>query len=357
MNLGPIVCRADGDLDIGFGHVLRCINLVSQIPTERKPVLVTRLNAATAALAEAAGWTTVDVPADADDAAEASLALDAARELNARIIVTDLGHRNMLADDARLAEYHHYLRMRRGPLVLGIEDCRGSRFASDIAVVPYECGSLAPAEPGCTVLAGLAYAILNPDIAAAARQPRALRSEADRILVCIGGADPLRLTAKVTRALATFGNRDLEVRVLVGPGGDEQVRAELAEICGTLNGAEIFSFGNDYSKLLLWADVLISGEGLIRFDAAATGTPSLIITQFDHDSELIRRYLALGAAHLIGPAEELTPQRIARDAIELLADVGRRRRQSQRGKELVDGEGPDRIAAAVRLRLRVAGAS
>ncbi len=343
-----ILCRADAGRDIGFGHILRCVNLLEQMKADVQPVLAMRRGDGFDAVAESrrkAGWAVVALPEYADMSADVDMILEACDEHDVRIVLTDLCHRNMLADGDWLPAYHRRLRQSGHHLVMSIEDCRCRELASDIAVVPYECGR--PdwvADLNCTVLAGFSYTVLSAPVAeAAASRHREVRDVADRVLVCIGGGDPLQLSLRVTRALAALETRQPRLRVLIGPGVSETSRAELKAICKTMHDASIHDFGTSYIDLLYWADVLVCGEGLMRFDAAATGMPTLVISQFDHDSSLIRHYFSLGVADLMGAAQNLTQDRIGVDILSLLNDRDRRTQQSHRGKALIDGLGPNRI--------------
>jgi len=347
MIAGRILCRADAGRDIGFGHFLRCVNLLEQVEAKLPPVLAMRQGDGFDAVAEsrrAAGWMVVGLPEDADMATDADMTLQACREHDVQIVLTDLCHRDILQDGDWLPRYHRRLRRAGQHILISIEDCRCRELASDIAVIPYDCGTQDwSLDSGCNVLAGFSYTVLSKPVAVATSRPRDIRASADRVLVCIGGGDPLDLSLSVTRALADLGPRQPRLRVLAGPGVSNASRGELRAICGTMHDAAVHNFGPDYVDLLYWADLLVCGEGLMRFDAAATGMPALVMTQFDHDSALISHYFSLGVAELIGPAQSLSPTRIGTEVLALLNDCERRREQNRRGKALIDGRGPSRI--------------
>lgn len=348
---GRILCRADAGRDMGFGHVLRCVNLLEQMPIDEAPILLMRRGDGFDTVAEArraAGWTVIGIAEHADLSADIDATIGACEEHDVRVVITDLCHREMLEAGDRLPTYHRGVRARERRTLVSIEDCRCKELTSDIAVIPYECGATSwSADSACTVLSGFRYAVLSASVAQAAARPRTIRETADRVLICIGGGDPLWLSLTVTQALAALGERQPRLRVLLGPGVGRSTREQISAICRSMRDATIHDFGAAYTDLLFWADVLVCGEGLMRFDAAATGTPALVITQFDHDSDLVRHYLSLGVADLMGTAQTLSHDHIGESVRSLLSDRNRRAEQSRLGKALIDGRGPQRIFDAL----------
>ena len=83
----------------------------------------------------------------------------------------------------------------------------------------------------------------------------------------------------------------------------------------------------------------------MRFEAAITGTPSITISQFEHDSDVLARFYAAGTTRHAGLGASLEPGNCRMGSESLAQDPKHRRDQMQRGMALYDGLG---AAAAFR---------
>jgi spore coat polysaccharide biosynthesis predicted glycosyltransferase SpsG len=332
-----------------MGHMMRCLSFAESLPVSVMPILVIRDSTDGAKVTEpliAKGWTIHPLPADVDDRTDAIETARLAQEIGARLLVTDLCHREILKDPMRLVRYHRELRAYGAPFVLSIEDSRMTRFTSNVAVIwnsSNERELTGAALDDCRVLVGLRYFICNPKIAAAGRSKHAIREEASRVLVSIGGSDPKDITAKVARALTTLPDSTVEVKIVLGTAATTELLRKVEEVCDPASGLTLLKFTDSMATLLQWADIAIIGEGLIKYEAAITGTPSLMISQFDHDSQPIREFLRLGCARYLGSGDKLREADIADAMTELLADSVGRAALSHAGKTALDGRGMERI--------------
>ena len=118
---------------------------------------------------------------------------------------------------------------------------------------------------------------------------------------------------------------------------------QIKEICGKQKNFHCIPFSNDFLKSAAWADIAITGEGLIKYETAAIGTPTLMITQFDHDSDVILRFIEKGATEYLGRADRLTQNDMTKSIHDILKDQKLRTSLVKRGTNLIDGKGLSRI--------------
>jgi UDP-2,4-diacetamido-2,4,6-trideoxy-beta-L-altropyranose hydrolase len=346
MNDIRVLFRAEASNTLGLGHLMRCLALASSMPASWARCLVMMARPSESVLSVIPeDWHVVSLPVDARPKDDARLTAAAATRLNANIVVTDLCHQDMLKEPNALAAYHGQLRANMAARLISIGDCRVPRYASDLAIVPYDCPGPAGFDEDERILTGLNYYICRPEFAEAAAADREIGGEGCRILVCIGGSDPLGATAMVAKALSGEGFDGVEARLIVGAGASDGLFAEVKEICRGREGLSVRRHAENICADLCWADLAVLGEGLTKFEAALVGTPSLIISQFDHDSEVVRRFYAYGTAKYAGRVDELTAADIAREILTLLDDADARRTQSLAGRKLLDGHGAQRIVA------------
>lgn len=349
----PIVFRADASQILGIGHMMRCLSFAESLPVSVAPFLVMRNSADWGKVTEpliAKGWGIHPLPADVEDKTDAMETARLTQEIGARLLVTDLCHRETLKDPMRLVRYHRALRAYGAPFVLSIEDSRMIGFTSNVAVI-WNSGNkhelTGAALDDCRVMVGLRYFICHPQIAAAGRGKRAIREEASRVLVSIGGSDPKGITAKVARALASLPDITVEAKIVLGTAATSELWQKVEKACDSASGLTSLKFTDSMATLLQWADIAITGEGLVKYEAAITGTPSLMISQFDHDSQPIREFIQLGCARYLGSGDKLSEADIADAVTELLTDSVGRAALSRAGKTAVDGRGMERIFSEV----------
>jgi spore coat polysaccharide biosynthesis predicted glycosyltransferase SpsG len=271
-----------------------------------------------------------------------------AARLGCRLLVTDLCTTQRLTRPAELTAYHETLTRGTRAYVVTFDNGTGVSYASDMVVVPYyRAGTRGGVARGFqTVLWGAEYFVFRPEFVAAAAVPRRLRPTARNILVTIGGSDPYHLSAKVARAVAMLDPATTAVRFVVGAAGAPGVAAEIGASMAEWGGPhEVLHQPRDLARHMLWADIAVTGEGLTKYETAVTGTPSLMISQFDTHGELVRDFEKAGTTWHVGNGRELSVEEIGKALMRLREDRARRGHMSRRGRDLVDGRGVQRVIA------------
>jgi UDP-2,4-diacetamido-2,4,6-trideoxy-beta-L-altropyranose hydrolase len=77
------------------------------------------------------------------------------------------------------------------------------------------------------------------------------------------------------------------------------------------------------------------------------GLPSLLIALADNQEPLARGLDAAGAAIDLGRAEALDLEVLRHELLDLRDEGPRRKTMSERGRQLLDGRGAERVAAAL----------
>lgn len=345
-----VVFRADVSPFVGLGHLIRCMSLSENLEGVDDFVLITRPDDRVGDVtkpAHDAGWQIKSLTPDLSDQGDALATSLIAQEEGADLVVTDLCSRAYLDKPGRLAAYHNHLRDQLSQPLLSIEDCRMTEFTSDVAIVPYDCGTgttLNRAGPGCRVFAGTEFYICDKRLAEW-RKARVVRDNASRILVAVGGSDPLGVAAQVGQALSAQPGKGYEVRIIAGHGLNPDRKAGLRQLCIAHPEFRMIEFASDIGEHLIWSDIAVLGEGLIRFEAAITGTPSVTISQFEHESDVLNRFYAVGTTDYLGPASSLGAEELRSGIAQLAESRDRRLKQSEIGMKRFDGNGVGRVAA------------
>jgi spore coat polysaccharide biosynthesis predicted glycosyltransferase SpsG len=228
----------------------------------------------------------------------------------------------------------------------------------DLADRPHDCDLLVDPNPERTptdygdltgrdtrLLLGPRYALLRPEFAE--RRPaevRPPRPRAERLLITLGGADPKNVSQRVLESLPHLAGAAMRTLLVIGPANPH--RASLAPIARSL-GVEVAVDPPDLAALMLGSDMAITTGSTSFWELACLGVPALIIVCAENQRAIACAAERAGAALVVGDSAHLEPASLAAEITTLAADAARRRRMSEAGRNLVDGNGAARVADAV----------
>jgi UDP-2,4-diacetamido-2,4,6-trideoxy-beta-L-altropyranose hydrolase len=336
-----LILRADGGPAIGGGHVMRCLAL-AQAWSEAGG----RAVFCTATLAPSLrqrlvdeGFGCIAVDAKAGGSADAEATIAAAKSLGARIIVVD-GYQFPV-------EFHQ--RLRDAGLRIAAVDDNGEigTYVDDIVINQNRHASpelYAQRADHTRLLLGTEYALLRREFRDTQGPPRTFPASARQLLVTLGAADPLNVTAGVIACIGPALPAHTEIVVVLG-GSNPHADAIAAQATRLPKCRVLPDPGNDMPRLMATADLAVCAGGSTMWEMACMGTPFIPIVIAEN-----QRQAALAMARDGYPVVEAAA--VARDlpaaVAALAADAGRREALSRRGRQLVDGRGAERVCAALR---------
>ena len=324
----------------GIGHAMRCLNLARawtarggrvQVLTAGFPdVVSTRYRAADVeVLAPLTG-------VEAGGAADAALVLDHARRSGAAWVVAD--------------GYHFGERFRtavgRSTRMLIVDDHArtGAAGASMILDqnVDADPGDYPARGPGCRLLMGTRFALVDPAFAERGRRDRS--GPATRVLIVLGGGPRPAWVARVGAAAERLAGGGMEVSV-VGAGH-----------LGVQRGVTWRGFSGDVVGEMRAADLCVAAAGSTTWEICCAGLPAVLVSVADNQLPVARAISGAGAAIDLGWWDGLTEAGIVRAVRRLARDAGQRAALTARGIALVDGGGARRVADELwpRVGLRLA---
>ncbi|NGX17174.1 UDP-2,4-diacetamido-2,4,6-trideoxy-beta-L-altropyranose hydrolase [Wenzhouxiangella sp. XN24] len=292
-----IVFRADASLEIGTGHVMRCLTLADvlrergascefvcrALPGDRIEEIrrrgfdVRAGDEPRAAGSPRADWLVVD-----------HYGLDRDWEQSLR----SAADRIMVIDD--LADRPH--------------DC-DLLLDQNLGSTPGDYDRLVPL--GCELLCGPKFALLRPEFAALRadgleqRRARRAGSPVTRVLVSMGGVDRDNATGRVLEVLGAATLRgEVEVTVVMGGAAPwiGQVRAQ-AEVLPF--PVEVAVDVGDMAVRMAASDFSIGAAGSTSWERCCMGLPSALVVLADNQVKLCRELVGAGAAFALGGPEEV----------------------------------------------------
>jgi len=330
MTAGPRVgFLTHGGPAIGLGHVARCLSLARALAADGARVLfLIGREVRVTSLVERAGFDVVETDWESAETAAREAVVGLRPET---LVVDSYAVSSALLDSLR-------------PLVcqlVAIDDIADRSLPVHTVV-----NGAAGAErlgyrgglPETVYLLGPRYALLDPAYAEAPE--RKTRPSVERVLVTLGGGSHPAALQPVMRAALSLDTAAVDL--VVGPFAADGVP-------GVIESARVVVHRRVpmLRRLMLEADVAVSGAGMTLLELAATATPTVFLTLAPNESnssafERAGAALAAGSADApdCGAAVALHLKRLAGDPV-LRESLGASARR------LVDGQGALRVARAI----------
>jgi len=189
------------------------------------------------------------------------------------------------------------------------------------------------------------YIMLRREFAALHARAKPIRNTVQELLITQGGADTYGFTPRIVEAVGRLS----VIRhgtVVVGPAfrHDRQLQEALGEATVPMS---VVRNTSRMAELMWNADLAITAGGLTMFELACVGTPSVVVCGERFEVETAQRLERAGVGRCLGFGGDLQPGRLG-GAVEALArDPASRQAMSQRGQQLIDGQGAQRIVQLI----------
>lgn len=205
------------------------------------------------------------------------------------------------------------------------------------------------------LLLGPSYALLRDEFRSWLGWRRTVRERAKKVLVTIGGSDPSNLSLRILESLPRLRRADLEV-VLVAGGCNPHLQDLQAAQRKSPIQVRIVTNTLDMPALMAWADVAISAGGSTSCELCYMGLPALLFVVAENQRGVAEHLSKLSVAVCAGGAGEFDSIRFTEALSHLIEAPEIRHGMSNRGRDLVDGLGAERVKAALlnrELQLRL----
>lgn len=346
-----LVFRVDASIQIGTGHVMRCLALAQAWQEAGgQPIFAMSTEAqALKSRLQSEGMEIINLSVQMGSAEDAKKTATLAQHLGANWVVVDGYHFG--------AEYQQIIKNFGLNLLFFDDYGHASHYYADIVLNQNISASeslYANREPYIQLLLGTRYALLRREFWQWRGWKREMSADARKILVTLGGSDPDNVTLKVIQALQAVEIDGLEAVVVVGGSNPHYEQLQSA--------AEKSRFpirlernATNMPELMAWADVAITAGGSTTWELAFMGLPSIILVVADNQKAIAEKLDALGVAVNLGWHEDVAVAHIVRAIIQILLSSETRTEMSIREQELIDGEGTARVLMHLKgevLRLR-----
>ena len=344
-----ILIRADASTYIGTGHVMRCLALAQAWQDQGRQVIFILSNKSPALEARLLSekmlvlHLSVEVGSDED----AHQTIDFTRQFAAQWLVVD-GYHFGAAYQKAVKDF--------GTSLIFIDDYgHADHYCADLVLnqnISANQDLYINRETYTKLLLGTEYTLLRREFWQWRDWQRVINPIATNILVTLGGGDPDNVTLKVLQALATLPNSSrsplnqetLDIKIVVGSNNPHF--QQLDAFCQDLNlSIKLLQNVTNMPELMAWADLAIAAGGSTNWELAFMGLPSLVITIADNQKAIAAELDRQGVIINLGWHQEVTIEKISLVLRELIGDRPRREGMSQKGRDLVDGNGAMRVVS------------
>jgi spore coat polysaccharide biosynthesis predicted glycosyltransferase SpsG len=228
-------------------------------------------------------------------------------------------------------------------LLAAFDDRELLRGRAAIVIQPSLASWNGSAEPG-QVLAGYAYAPIRTTLRRLAAE-RPAETTPPAVVVCFGGSDPADVSARVVPAIVAAGS--WPTVAIVGPGYRGRLPMTGGDGQGQVASFRVLRDPADLDRRLATATVVVAGAGTMKFELALLGRPTILVAVAPDQLPIGPPFAATGAARFLGDGRTIEPAAVGEAVAALMADEPARLAMASHGRQVVDGRGADRIAAAV----------
>ena len=369
--------RADASLQIGSGHIMRCLTLAQQLRQYNHHItFISRTNLGhLAPLIRQQGFDCIELPPPsnvvpfgtkrqpenpADITAHAAwLSTSQARDL-----ADCAPHIRRLAPDwiicdhyALSAAWQRAARRICHSKIMVIDDLHDRPHDADLLLDQNHAHHASDYAhlvfPSCHILAGTRYALLRDEFAqhrAACLQNRTARRQPENqnILINLGGVDKDNHTLAVLQALSDYVSGSLKTdtapfcaTIIMGATAPHLASVQHYAAHAPYP-SQVIANANNMAALMSQATWAIGAAGSTSWERCALGLPTLLITIADNQRPIAAQLQSAGAAIALEASQ--IPSPAFQTAIAHLMQPENQQRISQAAAQLCDAHGAERVA-------------
>lgn len=320
-----VIIRADGNPQIGFGHLVRTRALASQLQAMGAEVVFLSKNPE-----NISGYKTVQMPEHMNYEQDVDYLLNTSCKLGARLLIVD----SYAVDQVGLD--------RIGALnacSVYIDDLNLYEFNVNFVINGNFYASHLDYRGNAQFLLGSDYLLMREEFKNVSYH---FNKSPKNIMITFGAADAECITTKIIEIIKNYDKfSELEWHAVIGPAN--------------IHAEGIISYSKQYNNIHLHTDpnmkaimekcdICISASGSTVYELAACGVPAILLVSADNQIMLAEEAARIGLALNLGWHNTIS-KRLLLDSLDgILNDYPRREFMAILGQRMIDGYGAKRVA-------------
>ncbi|OMP65792.1 UDP-2,4-diacetamido-2,4,6-trideoxy-beta-L-altropyranose hydrolase [Domibacillus epiphyticus] len=316
-----IAIRTDASVEIGTGHVMRCLTLAKQLAHEDVEIIfISRdFQGNSIQYIETEGFKVFTLPASSDknhlqwmreswrkDAGDTAQVL---QHLDKEIDLLIVDHYSLDVNwEKEIRPFVHHI-MVIDDLADRIHDCDILLDQNFYLNLEKRYEGLVPAS--CQLLLGPNYVLLRDEFLSIDTNSIKRDGTIKKILVFFGGTDPTGETLKTLKAISEceLNLSEIEVNVVVGAANPQN--EEIEAFCNKRPQFVFHCQVNNMAELMVKSDLAIGAGGSTSWERCFLELPALTIIVADNQKELSKAVANKGAVYCLGESSQVTSWHIA----------------------------------------------
>ncbi len=344
--------RADGNNQIGIGHVMRCLTIADALKEIGENVIFFTADHSCEEMITGRGFQCRVLETLFDD-----------MESELELLQTAMGELKVdrLLIDSYYVTEEYLNRLRECVLTIYLDDVDGFPYPVDLLVnynvfakaLDYPYGveyaenakrSSVVKEDITQVLAGPKYAPVRKDFVECRAE---MNDNVSEILITLGGSDAHNLSYKISKALLKATNARL--KVVCGPFNLH--KRALYELSANEPRMTVYENVKEMWNLMEKCDLAVSAAGSTMCELAVTGVPAVTFSFVENQRRIAEAFgekeAAVSVGHYGVQEEDSFLQAVTDEVKSLMASRAKRVKIVRNASEMVDGLGAMRIARAI----------
>ena len=332
-----ILFRADGNPDIGTGHIMRCLSLADALQEQGGEITFITAESYFQRLIQTRGYPCTVLGTAYDRMEE---------ELSIFLPILERERPELVILDSYFVTPQYMEAIRNISRLLYIDDLNAFDYPAD-AVVNYNIYSPElPYPQNKTYFLGPQYAPLRKEFQGLSQ--RNTKDRVENVLVSTGGTDQYHVALHCAEYLREHLPRENMIFHLV-LGAMNQDAAELERIAEELPFIRLHRQITNMCSLMLQCDAAISAAGTTLYELCACGLPTVTYILADNQIQGAQMFQKAGLMPCAGDIREdaCFLERLFELLNSLADDFAQRQRIAEQMQGAVDGRGAARLAEAI----------
>lgn len=346
-----IVFRVDSSIQIGAGHVMRCLTLAKKLKNkadvkficrDKKGNLIDRI------MSEGIEVFILNKE-PLEDKSDIKIELDwlgvsqKQDVLECTKILKSIKPDWLIVDHYGIDILWHECLQKYYKKLLVIDDLANRQYNCDILLdqnfyqdkyARYE--NLVTSK--CKLLLGPKYALLREEFLA--NLPNEKHKGINKILVYFGGSDLKNNTLKSLMAIQSCKLTDIHINVIVGL--DSPHREDIISFCSNKNNIVCYDFVENMAEMMQDSDLYIGSAGTTTWERCCMGLPSIVIGIAENQIQPMEAMEQSGMTFFLGRDESVGVRHISNLLNKLINDQSVLEKMRKKNIDLVDGSGTSR---------------
>lgn len=325
-----IVIRTDASIEIGTGHVMRCLTLAKQLKRHGgKVTFISRsLEGNSISYLLDQGMLVNILPSIGENESDMHWMKKNwekdAKETGAIIKEMDNGVDLIIVDHYGLGSGWESTLRGFTKYIMAIDDLADRLHDCDLLLDQnYYLNAeerYAVLVPGhCVQMLGPNYVLLREEFLQAVNEPRVRTGEINNILVFFGGTDPTGETIKTLEAFQELTIPEIEINVVVGESNPK--RYEIEQMCKGMSNVKFYCQVSNMADLMWKADLAIGAGGSTTWERCLLGLPTIVVIIADNQREVTQAVAKHGSVIYLGEHFDVDKKQIQQCILNSLEDI------------------------------------